>query len=189
MLVARGAILIDADQIAREVVEPGTPAYEKVVEHFGRGILLPDERIDREALGRIVFDDPEKLAALNSMTHPAVMDRFAERFEELKGTDHVVIADIPLLAEVGGRRAGGSLFDLIVVVTAPEDVQLERLRQTRGMEESDARARIASQLRADERAAIADVIIVNDGTTEELAAEVDRLWKTLEAKRGGQTAQ
>jgi dephospho-CoA kinase len=185
MLVAHGAVLVDADQIARDIVEPGTPAHAKIVEHFGRGILSGDGKIDRAKLGAVVFNDKAKLALLNEITHPEVMRRIGERLEELKGTDHIVIVDVPLLAEVGA----GSMFDLILVVTAAQDSQVERMRKTRGMEESDARARIAAQLPTSEKSAIADIVIVNDGTVDELSKDVHRVWETLQAKRGGRTTQ
>ncbi len=176
--------MIDADEIAREVVEPGTPAWSKIVEHFGREILLSDRRIDRATLGEIVFDDRAKLSLLNEITHPEVMRRIADRLEELKQTDDVVIVDVPLLAEVGAR----DMFDMIVVVTSDEAAQLDRMRATRGMDEAAARARIGAQTSAGERAAIADWLVENDGSLPELEREVDRLWSFLEANRGGRTA-
>jgi dephospho-CoA kinase len=182
-LVTRGAILVDADQIARDVVEPGTPAWSKIVEHFGQQILLGDRRIDRPTLAQIVFNDRSKLAVLNEITHPEVMRRIADRLEELKETDHVVIVDVPLLTEVGAR----DMFDMIVVVNAKQDAQIERMRAMRGMDDEDARARIASQAGADDRAAIADWVIENDGSLEQLEHEIDRLWTFLEANRGGRT--
>ena len=185
MLVAHGAVLVDADQIARDVVEPGTPAWSKIVEHFGREVLTDDRTIDRAKLGAIVFNDKAKLALLNEITHPEVMRRIADRLEELKGTDHVVIVDVPLLAEVGAS----SMFDLVVVVTSSQDAQVERMRRMRGMEENDARARIAAQLPTSEKSAIADIVIVNDASVEALSADVHRLWETLKAKRGGRTTQ
>ena len=185
MLVAHGAVLVDADQIAREVVEPGTPAWSKIVEHFGREVLAGDGAIDRTKLGVIVFNDKAKLALLNEITHPEVMRVIGEHLEELKGTDHIVVVDVPLLTEVGAS----SMFDLVVVVTAAQDAQVERMRRTRGMEESDARARIAAQLPTSEKSAIADIVIVNDGTVDELSTQVHRLWETLQAKRGGRTTQ
>ena len=185
MLVARGAVLIDADEIARAVVEPGTPAWSKIVEHFGPDVLFADKRVDRARLGEIVFNDRAKLALLNEITHPEVMRRIADRLEELKESDHIVVVDVPLLAEVGAT----SMFDLVVVVTASEDAQVERMRRTRGMDENAARARIAAQLSSTEKSAIADVLIDNDGTPDELATEVERLWELLQAKRGGRTAQ
>jgi dephospho-CoA kinase len=184
-LVERGAVLIDADEIAREVVAPGTPAWSKIVEHFGTEILLPDKRIDRPSLAAIVFNDRAKLALLNEITHPEVMRRIADRLEELKETDNVVIVDVPLLVEVGADE----MFELIVVVTAPESHQVERMRSSRGMDEEAALARIASQFSADDRSAVADWLINNDGTLEHLDQEIERLWEFLEAKRGGRTAQ
>jgi dephospho-CoA kinase len=183
-LVERGAILVDADELARQVVEPGTPAWSKIVEHFGPGVLLGDRRIDRPALAEIVFKDRAKLALLNEITHPEVMRRIANRLEELKETDHIVIVDVPLLAEVGAR----DMFDLIVVVTAKEEAQLERMRAARGMDAEAARARIRSQAVSEDRAAIADWLIENDGSREQLEHEIDRMWRFLEADRGGRKA-
>ena len=184
MLVSRGAVLVDADEIARAVVEPGTPAWTKIVEHFGNGILLSDRTIDRPSLGKIVFGDKAKLTLLNEITHPAVMRRIADRMEELRPTNNVVIVDVPLLAEVGAD----GMFDLVVVVTAPEAEQIERLRASRGMDEETALARIAAQFSTEDRKAIADWVIANDGTVEQLEQEVARLWDFLEAKRGGHPA-
>jgi len=183
-LVSRGAILVDADEIAREVVEPGTPGWSKIVEHFGPGVLLGDRRIDRTKLAEIVFNDRGKLALLNEITHPEVMRRIADRLEELKGTDHIVIVDVPLLTEVGAR----DMFDMIVVVDAKQDAQIERMRAMRGMDDEAARARIAAQAVAEDRAAIADWLIENDGSLEQLEHESDRLWAFIEANRGGRTA-
>jgi len=185
LLVDRGAVLIDADELAREVVEPGTPAWSKIVEHFGSGVLLSDRRIDRASLGEIVFNDRSKLALLNEITHPEVMRRIADRLEELKETDHIVVVDVPLLAEVGA----GDMFEMILVVTAPEDAQVERMRSMRGMKDEAARARIAAQLPTEEKETLADWLITNDGTLEQLEQEVDRLWSFLVAKRGGRTSQ
>jgi dephospho-CoA kinase len=184
-LVERGAVLIDADEIARQVVEPGTPAWGKIVEHFGREILLSDGRIDRTSLAAVVFNDRTKLALLNEITHPEVMRRIADRMEELKDGDDVVIVDVPLLAEVGADE----MFESVVVVVAPETEQIERLRASRGMSEEEALARIASQFSAQQRTAIADWVITNDGSLEQLEREVDRLWNFLQAKRGGPTTQ
>ena len=180
-LVARGAVLIDADELAREVVEPGTHAWSKIVEHFGQGILLSDSRIDRPRLAEIVFNDRAKLALLNEITHPDVMRRIADRLEELKGTDHIVVVDVPLLAEVGA----GEMFDHIVVVTATSDAQIDRMRTARGMNEDAAKARIASQISQEGRTEIADWIVRNDGSLEQLEQEIDGLWSFLEANRGG----
>ena len=174
---------MDADQIARDVVAPGTPAWSKIVEHFGPDILLPDKTINRPALGAVVFDDRAKLALLNEITHPEVMRRIADRLEELSGTDEIVVVDVPLLAEVGAA----DMFDLIVVVAASAAVQRDRLQRLRGMQEEHAGARIASQADHAERAALADVVISNDGSMDDLIAQVGALWRRLEADRGGQT--
>ena len=176
-------MLVDADEIARDVVQPGTPAWSKIVEHFGPEILLPDKSINRVGLGEIVFNDRTKLALLNEITHPEVMRRIADRLEELSGSDHIVVVDVPLLAEVGAA----DMFDLIVVVTSTDDSQRDRLLRLRGMSPEQAAARIASQLPPAERAAVADRVISNDGSMDELVVQVDALWEELEAKRGGRT--
>lgn len=181
LLVDRGAVLVDADRIAREVVEPGTAAWSKIVEHFGSGILMPDRTINRTALGEVVFNDRAKLAVLNEITHPEVMRRIADRLEELSGTDHVVVVDVPLLTEVGAT----DMFDVIVVVAAGAEVQRERLLRSRGMTKDHADARIASQADHAERAAIADEVIANDGSLDDVVAQVDALWSRLQANRGG----
>jgi dephospho-CoA kinase len=185
LLVERGAVLVDADAIAREVVEPGTPAWSKIVEHFGAEVLLADKQIDRAALGEIAFNDRTKLALLNEIQHPEIMRRIADRLEELKDTEHVVVADVPLLIEVGAT----DMFDLIVVVTAASDVQLDRMKRLRGLEEGAARARLDSQLPIEDKALLADRVIVNDGSMDELVAQIDRLWTDLEGIRGGRPSQ
>ncbi len=141
--------------------------------------MLPDKSINRVALGEIVFGDRGKLALLNEITHPEVMRRIADRLEELSSTDEIVIVDVPLLAEVGAA----DMFDLIVVVASDRSVQRDRLLRTRGMSEEHADARIASQLPPAERAAVADVMISNDGSMDDLVAQVDALWARLEANR------
>jgi dephospho-CoA kinase len=176
-------VLVDADQIARDVVEPGTPAWSKIVEHFGPDVLLPDKSINRVALGEIVFNDRTRLALLNEITHPEVMRRIADRLEELSGSDEIVVVDVPLLAEVGAA----DMFDVIVVVASGPQVQRDRLLSLRGMTEAHADARIAAQVPHAERAAVADVVIANDGSMEDLVAQVDRVWDRLKANRGGRT--
>ena len=175
---------MDADEIARDVVEPGSPAWQKIVDHFGAGVLLPDRTINRPALGEIVFADDGRRTLLNEIIHPEVMRRIADRLEELRHTDHVVIADIPLLAEVGATE----MFDIVVVVAASEQVQRDRLLRLRGMTDEHARARIAAQLPMEEKERIADVVIVNDGSLDTLVEQVEHLWRDLAANRGGQTA-
>ncbi|MCX0243271.1 dephospho-CoA kinase [Streptomyces drozdowiczii] len=174
LLVGHGAVLIDSDRIAREVVEPGTPGLAAVVEEFGPGILAPDGTLDRPALGAIVFADPDRLAALNAIVHPLVRDRSAE-LEKAAGPDSVVVHDVPLLTENGLAP----LYDLVVVVDAAPETQLDRLVRLRGMTEEDARARMAAQATREQRRAIADLVIGNDGPVEELADRVREVWAEL----------
>ncbi|MBI4729333.1 MAG: dephospho-CoA kinase [Acidobacteria bacterium] len=179
LLAARGAVVIDADEIARRVVAPGEPAWSKLVERFGREILRADSTVDRPKLASVVFGDPAKLAALNEITHPPVIAEIAARLETLRASAEIVVLDVPLLVEVGGA----STADLVVVVTASEETRIERLAADRGMSAEEIRARMRAQASAEERAAAADWLIANDGTQEQLASQVDRLWLALEARR------
>jgi dephospho-CoA kinase len=174
LLVGYGAVLIDADRIAREVVEPGTPGLAAVVEAFGPGILTADGTLDRPALGSIVFADPDRLAALNAIVHPLVRARSAE-LERAAGPGTVVVHDVPLLVENGLAP----LYDLVVVVDASPETRLDRLVRLRGMTESDARARMAAQATREERRAVADLIVDNDGPLEALEPQVRRVWTEL----------
>ncbi|MFE4218036.1 dephospho-CoA kinase [Streptomyces sp. NPDC056844] len=177
-LLARfGAVLIDADRISREVVEPGTPGLTAVVEAFGPGILRPDGALDRSALGSIVFADPARLATLNAIVHPLVGARSAE-LERAAGAGAVVVHDVPLLTENGLAP----LYDLVVVVDAQAGTQLDRLVRLRGMTESDARARMAAQATREERLAVADLVIDNDGPLENLEPQVREVWSKLTAR-------
>jgi len=173
-----GAVLVDADRIAREVVEPGTEGLAAVVAEFGEDVLRPDGSLDRERLGAIVFADEERRRALNAIVHPLVGKRSMELFEAAPD-DAVVVYDVPLLAE--GDRSGD--FDLVVVVDAPVEVQVERLVRDRGMSEEQARARIGAQATREQRRAIADVVIDNSGDLAHLERQVDELWKTLRARQ------
>ncbi|NUK54317.1 dephospho-CoA kinase [Streptomyces lunaelactis] len=174
LLESYGAVLIDADKIAREVVEPGTPGLAAVVEAFGPEILNPDGTLDRPKLGSIVFSDPERLATLNTIVHPLVGARSME-LEGMAGPDAVVIHDVPLLAE--NKLAG--LYDLVVVVDASPETQLDRLVRLRGMAESEARARMAAQATREQRRAIADLVIDNNGPLEDLEPQVRKVWAEL----------
>lgn len=174
LLVERGAVLIDADRIAREVVEPGTPGLAAVVEAFGRDVLAPDGSLDRPALGAIVFADADRLAVLNSIVHPLVGARSAE-LEAAATGDSVVVHDVPLLAENGLAP----LYDVVVVVDASPETQLDRLVRLRGMSEEDARARMAAQATRDKRLDIADIVIDNDVPLDELHRRVDAVWADL----------
>ncbi|MER5957829.1 dephospho-CoA kinase [Streptomyces sp. NPDC056121] len=174
LLVEHGAVLIDADRIAREVVEPGTPGLAAVVEAFGSDVLAPDGSLDRPALGAIVFADADRLAVLNSIVHPLVGARSAE-LEAAATGDSVVVHDVPLLAENGLAP----LYDLVVVVDASPETQLDRLVRLRGMSEEDARARMAAQATRDKRLEIADIVIDNDVPLDELHRRVDSVWADL----------
>ncbi|MFC5752583.1 dephospho-CoA kinase [Actinomadura rugatobispora] len=181
-LAKHGAVVIDADRIAREVVEPGTPGLAAVVAEFGEGVLLPDGGLDRPKVGSIVFSDPERLAALNAIVHPLVGKRTQELMEAAP-EDAILVYDVPLLAENGL----GEMYDLVVVVDAPVETQLERLTGRRGMTGEDARARIAAQASREDRRAIAHHVIDNSGSLDDLRAQVDDLWKDL--TRRAQTAE
>ncbi|HVL90123.1 MAG TPA: dephospho-CoA kinase [Actinomycetota bacterium] len=177
MLLERGAQLIDADEIAREIVEPGLPAWGKIVEHFGEQVLQADRRLDREVLAEIVFGDPAKRRLLNEITHPRIMDEMAQRIAALAGTDAIVVCDIPLLTETGRS----SMFQIVVVVEAPEEVRVERLMRTRGYTREQALERIRAQASSDDRRAVADVVIENDGDLDSLQAQVETLWSRLQS--------
>lgn len=174
LLVACGAVLIDADRIAREVVAPGTPGLASVVEAFGEEILTADGSLDRPRLGAIVFSDAKKLSTLNSIVHPLVGARSRE-LEEAAAQDAVVIHDVPLLTENGLAP----LYDLVIVVDAAPKTQLERLVRLRGMTEEDARARMAAQATREQRREIADIVIDNDVPLEELEQRVKDVWAEL----------
>ncbi|MFF3843819.1 dephospho-CoA kinase [Streptomyces sp. NPDC002328] len=177
LLVECGAVLIDADRIAREVVAPGTPGLAAVVEAFGDGVLAADGSLDRPRLGSIVFADPDKLAALNAIVHPLVGARSGE-LETAAPEDAVVVHDVPLLTENGLA----SLYDVVVVVDAAPGTQLDRLVRLRGMTEEDARARMAAQATREQRREIADVVIDNDVPLADLEQRVKDVWAELERR-------
>ncbi|MFF1276157.1 dephospho-CoA kinase [Streptomyces marokkonensis] len=174
LLVECGAVLIDADRIAREVVEPGTPGLAAVVDAFGEEVLTADGALDRPKLGSVVFADPEKLAVLNSIVHPLVGARSRE-LEKAAAEDAVVVHDVPLLTENGLAP----LYDLVIVVDASPGTQLDRLVGRRGMTEEDARARMAAQATREQRRAIADIVIDNDVPLDELEQRVKDVWSEL----------
>jgi len=175
MLAERGAEVIDADHIARQVVMPGTPAWCKIREHFGPGVLYADGAIDRQALADVVFADQAKLALLNEITHPEIFARIADLLERWHDQDVVVVLDAALLIEAG--LADG--VDLLVVTHSPREVQVDRLA-AKGIRERDADARIAAQLPAEQRLARADIVIDNTGSVEALGRRVDDLWEDLQ---------
>lgn len=174
LLGEHGAVIVDADRIAREVVEPGTEGHAAVVAEFGEEILAPDGTLDRPRLGALVFGDPERLKALNAIVHPLVGARSAE-LQRTAGEDAVVVHDVPLLVENGL----GPQYDLVVVVDASTETRLDRLVRLRGMTEADARARMAAQATREQRLAVADVVVDNDGSPEQLRERVAALWRRL----------
>ncbi|MFF7857146.1 dephospho-CoA kinase [Streptomyces sp. NPDC007904] len=174
LLVACGAVLIDADRIAREVVAPGTPGLAAVVDAFGEDVLTGDGSLDRPKLGSIVFADPDRLAVLNAIVHPLVGARSRE-LEEAAAEDAVVVHDVPLLTENGLAP----LYDLVIVVDASRETQLDRLVRRRGMTEEDARARMAAQATREQRREIADIVIDNDVPLDELEQRVKDVWAEL----------
>jgi dephospho-CoA kinase len=178
LLAERGALILDADVAAREVVAPGTDGLAAVVAEFGDAVLGPDGALDRAALAAVVFADPDRRAALNAIVHPRVRDWMADRVAAAP-EGSVVVQDIPLLVESG--LAG--LFELVVVVDAADAVRVDRLIRDRGMTEQEASARIAAQAPREKRLAAADVVLNNDGTPEELADQVADLWNRIEALR------
>jgi dephospho-CoA kinase len=183
LLASYGAVIIDADVLAREAVAPGTPGLARVVDAFGPEVLAPDGSLDRGRLGAVVFADPDRLAALNAIIHPFVRTRSHE-LEEAASAADVVVHVIPLLVENGLTD-----FDQVVVVDASLETQLRRLAG-RGMDEADARARIAAQATREQRRAAADIVIDNDGDLVGLQAQVGRLWADLRrrsAADGGET--
>jgi dephospho-CoA kinase len=175
MLAERGAVVVDADRLAREAVAVGTDGYRAVVDRFGPGVVTGDGGLDRRALAGVVFGDPEALADLNVIVHPPVRAAIAERVAELAGTDALVVLEIPLLVE-SGRSYGASQ---VIVVDCPEDVAVHRLVGGRGMDEADARRRIAAQVSRDERLAAADIVIDNAGSLDELRRQVEAVWREL----------
>lgn len=184
-LVERGAELVDADDVAREIVLPGTDAWREIVEAFGRDVLDEDGFVDRAELGRRVFDDASKRALLNEITHPRITRELANRLEVLAPLDGVVVLDVPLLAELGLDRdhdahgRSSPRYDAIVVVAAQRETQMQRLLHQRGMAPAEATARIDAQAPLEEKLAIADHVIWNEGTVEQLHAETDRVADEL----------
>jgi dephospho-CoA kinase len=178
-LSTRGAGVVDADAISREIMEPDGAAFGPVVERFGSSVVGPDGRIDRPAVAARVFSDPAALADLNGITHPIIGRVMAERMAEAAAHSEIVVLDIPLLNIATKDRF---TFAAIVVVDTPEDIAVERLVSQRGFSEEDARARRAAQISRQERCALADVVVDNSGTRENLETEIDRAWAWLTAR-------
>ncbi|MDX6356203.1 MAG: dephospho-CoA kinase [Streptomyces sp.] len=174
LLASYGAVLVDSDVIAREVVEPGTEGLAAVVAEFGEQILTADGRLDRPKLGAVVFADDQRRGALNAIVHPLVGRRAAE-LQQAAGPDAIVVHDVPLLTENGLAP----MYDLVIVVDADPATQLDRLVRLRGMTEDEARARIAAQATREQRLAVADVVIDNGGPLERLEPRVRAVWEQL----------
>ena len=182
-LAAQGAVVIDADLIAREVVAPGTEGLAEIVRAFGPGVLGSDGSLDRTRLGDIVFADPQQLATLNAIVHPRVGARMRE-LEDAAGPGSVVVHDVPLITENG--LAGG--YDLVVVVDVPPRVQLDRLVRLRGMTQEQAAARLSAQASREQRLAIAGMVVDNSGSLAELDRQVGELWAELRRRAHSQPA-
>jgi dephospho-CoA kinase len=181
LLASHGAEVVDADQLARSALEVGTPSFDAAVARFGSGILGPDGTIDRPALGKIVFADPEARRDLEAIVHPVVREGTLARIDALSGTDRVLVLDLPLLVESGGRER--YRIDGVLVVDSPIDLAIERVVRDRGLDEADARARIAAQVDPGERLRAADFIIMNLGSLDELALMVDGAWNWITGLR------
>ena len=175
MLATRGAVVVDSDALAREVVAPGTPGLAEIVETFGPGVLQADGSLDRPGLGRIVFNDPDALRRLEQITHPRIQAESARLIADAEaGGAPVVIHDIPLMVESGAQAT----FESVIVVEAPDALRLDRLEQ-RGLPREQALERMKAQATNEQRRAAATYLIINDGTEAELSARVDEVWRAL----------
>lgn len=182
LLLERGAQIIDADELGRRALEPGRQPWHSVIDTFGDEILSPGTmEIDRKRLADIVFSDRRKLAALNAIVHPVIMKGVADSLDVLRGTDEIVILDAALLVDVGLHRD----VDVLIVVTASEDVRRKRLLAGRGMVERDINARMAAQAGEDKLIEMADIVVRNEGSVEALGSEADRVWAELEKRHRG----
>ncbi len=176
LLAQRGAVVVDADQVVRDVQQPGSPVLAAMAERFGPQVIAADGSLDRAAVAAVVFTDPDALADLNKIVHPAVGAEMNRRVLAERTTDHVVVMDIPLLTE--NPREG---LQAVIVIDVDPEVQVRRLVQGRGFDEADARARIAKQATREQRLATATHVIDNSGAPEDLGPQVDRLWAALTA--------
>ena len=178
LLADRGAVVIDADALARRALEPGTRAYQQVCDLFGDEVVTPSGELDRAAIAASVFADEAKRRALESVVHPEVFRMLADTLEGHRSTDDVVVFDAALLVETGFHIA----CDVVLVVTATLEAQVARMARDRGMDPDEARARIAAQIDPAKREAVADVVIRNDGTVEDLERRVEALWRDLRGR-------
>lgn len=180
MLVEKGAVLIDFDELTREVEEPDKPAWREIVRHFGEAVLLPGRRIDRGKLGAIVFADPVKRRILNDIVHPAVFAEWRGRLAEIerRQPDAVVLSDIPLLIEAGLEK----MVDLVLLIYIPPDEQIRRLMARNGFSREEAERRVSAQMPIVQKIPRADRVIRNEGSIEETTREVERIWEELRRK-------
>lgn len=178
-LARRGAVLIDADEIVRELQQPHTPVFEAMVDRFGRGVVADDGTLDRQAVAEIVFADEDELRALNDIVHPAVAAEMSRRREALQGSGCIVVSDIPLLVLPDGAPTGVRFAHLsgVIVVDVDPETALERLVDQRGFDPADARSRIAAQASREDRLAAADVVIDNSGSLADLEPQVEAAWE------------
>jgi dephospho-CoA kinase len=178
LLQARGAVIFDADELARLAIDPGTPGHDRVVERFGPDVVTDDGAVDRQALAGIVFADDRARSDLEAIVFPEVLRRLLEGVEAHRDSDRIVVFDAPLIVEAGMAAA----CDLLVLVTSRQEDQVARLVADRGMSEEEVGRRIAAQLPDDEKARSADVVIRNEGTLEDLEGRVDALWAELQGR-------
>lgn len=176
MLAERGAVIVDADAIARDLQSPGSPVLDRMAERFGSDIIDDDGALDRAAVAKIVFNDKDALADLNGIVHPAMQDEIRRQIEAHRGTSTVVVLDFPLLGENPRKDLAAT-----IVVDVPPELAVERLVEQRGMEVDDAQARIASQISREERLATATHVVDNAGDRKALEGEVEQLWASLSA--------
>ena len=178
MLADRGAVVIDADELARRAIDPGTPGFDAVVQTFGADVVSKKGSLDRSRLAALVFKDEEARRKLEAIVHPEVRRLFVEETAKHEGTDRVIVHTVPLLVESGLQ----GMFDLVVVVTADREARLARLATAREMSADDARGRMDAQLPDEEREAAADMVIRNDGSMKDLERQVDVVWRDLMAR-------
>jgi len=176
LLTAKGAVVVDADEVARAVAEPGQPAFDAIVERFGPEVVTADGTIDRAALARVAFADDQSRQDLEGITHPAINTEFTRRVAE-SPTDRVVVLDVPLLVE--SSKARERPYEAVIVVEAPRDVRLARL-EARGVPRADAERRMAAQASDEDRRAVATLVVGNSGDRDDLARQVDEVWAELE---------
>lgn len=180
LLERRGAVVVDADQLAREAVAKGTPGFERVVDAFGPDVVTPEGDLDRPALARRIFADHAEKASLEAIVHPEVARRFGEQVDAYRATDRIVVYVTPLLVELGLAPA----FDVVVVVTTSPHLRMSRVASERGLSPDDVRERMAAQATDEQRVEVADVLVDNDGSLPELDQQVERLWRDLLARAG-----